>query len=238
MSSGKEMKLDTSANQTNGPRERGRFMQLSDDAAAGAFSGVAARLLTAPFDVIKIRFQLQNRDNTKYLSMLQAFRTVIREEGFLSLWKGNISATYLWISYAVVQFAVYGVLKRFGESLLPVLPSSGDLLSASRASDDATNHRTSGDHSKLMRTLVLFLAGASAGIIATATTYPLDIMRTQFALQGKDVVYKTMSSFITQTYRNKGISGGLRLSASLLQTGLVSSHMLMILTYAQGSMLV
>ena len=133
---------------------------------------------------------------------------------------------------------MYGVLKRFGESLLPVLPSSGDLLSASRASDDATNHRTSGDHSKLMRTLVLFLAGASAGIIATATTYPLDIMRTQFALQGKDVVYKTMSSFITQTYRNKGISGGLRLSVSLLQTGLVSLQMLMILTYAQGSMLV
>ena len=90
MSRGTEMKLDTSANQTNGPRERGRFMQLSDDAAAGAFSGVAARLLTAPFDVIKIRFQLQNRENAKYLSMLQAFRTVIREEGFLSLWKGDI----------------------------------------------------------------------------------------------------------------------------------------------------
>lgn len=211
-----EMKLDTSANQANGPRER-RFIQLSDDAAAGAFSGVAARLLTAPFDVIKIRFQLQNRDNAKYLSMLQAFRTVIREEGFLSLWKGNIAATYLWISYAVVQFAVYGVLKRFGESLLPVVPLSGDLLSASRASDDATNRRTSGDHSKLLRTLVLFLAGASAGIIATATTYPLDIMRTQFALQGKDMVYKTMSSFITQTYRNKGIAGGFRLSVGFMQ---------------------
>jgi len=38
-------------------------------------------------------------------------------------------------------------------------------------------------------------------------TYPFDIMRTQFALQGKDVVYKSMASFIGHTYKTKGVQG-------------------------------
>lgn len=32
-------------------------------------------------------------------------------------------------------------------------------------------------------------------------------MRTQFALQGKEVVYKSMGSFISHTYNTKGIRG-------------------------------
>jgi len=38
-------------------------------------------------------------------------------------------------------------------------------------------------------------------------TYPFDIMRTQFALQGKNVVFKSMASFIAHTYRTTGVKG-------------------------------
>ena len=79
---------------------------------AGAFAGASARLVTAPFDVLKIRFQLQFAEKVKYTSVSQAFRTVIQEEGIIGLWKGNVAATYLWISYAMVQFGVYGFLKK------------------------------------------------------------------------------------------------------------------------------
>ena len=61
---------------------------ISDDVIAGAITGVVARIITAPFDVLKIRFQLQKIetgvngiDGTKYRSMIQAFSTIIREEG-------------------------------------------------------------------------------------------------------------------------------------------------------------
>jgi solute carrier family 25 thiamine pyrophosphate transporter 19 len=61
--------------------------------------------------------------------------------------------------------------------------------------------------SRLMKSLVLFLAGSGAGIAATALTYPFDIMRTQFAVQGKDAPYKSMKSFVSSTLKSKGISG-------------------------------
>mmetsp|Transcript_16179 Transcript_16179/g.35296 ORF Transcript_16179/g.35296 Transcript_16179/m.35296 type:complete len:208 (-) Transcript_16179:177-800(-) len=55
--------------------------------------------------------------------------------------------------------------------------------------------------------MVLFLAGAGAGVTSTIATYPFDIMRTQFALQGKEVVYKSMGGFISHTFRTKGVPG-------------------------------
>ena len=84
---------------------------------AGAFAGACARLVTAPFDVLKIRFQLQFAEKVKYTSLSQAFRTVVKEEGIVGLWKGNVAATYLWISYAMIQFGVYGFLKKSLETL-------------------------------------------------------------------------------------------------------------------------
>lgn len=84
---------------------------------AGAFAGASARLITAPFDVLKIRFQLQFAEKVKYTSLSQAFQTVIKEEGIFGLWKGNVAATYLWISYAMVQFGVYGFLKKSLETI-------------------------------------------------------------------------------------------------------------------------
>jgi len=45
------------------------------------------------------------------------------------------------------------------------------------------------------------------GITSTIVTYPFDIMRTQFAMQGSEVVYKSMGSFISHTYQAKGVPG-------------------------------
>ena len=59
-----------------------------------ACTGVS-RLLTAPFDVVKIRFQLQvgpiastaDRRRLPYTSVWAALRKVAREEGVLGLWR-------------------------------------------------------------------------------------------------------------------------------------------------------
>lgn len=129
-------------------------VRVTDDALAGASAGGIARMISAPFDVVKIRFQLQSQHNPKYTSVMQSFQTVIKEEGILSLWKGNLSASYLWISYMAVQFSIYGVLKRAGENAPNPFASrsvAGELQSKDKAGDSA------------WKALMSFLAGAGAG---------------------------------------------------------------------------
>ena len=56
--------------------------QARNDLLAGAFAGAVGRLLTAPFDVLKIRFQLQSNLDKKYTSVWQAFKSIVKEKGF------------------------------------------------------------------------------------------------------------------------------------------------------------
>eukprot|EP01035_Chromulina_nebulosa_P023089 gene23089-29915_t len=161
---------------------------LSDDAMAGAFAGAVARLISAPFDVLKIRFQMQyipveglSHTNAKYSSIFQALRLIVKEEGWFALWKGNLSATYLWISYAIVQFSVYGFLKRLCENLM----TNKELNDGGVAS--VQYDKNSSPSAKKM--VLLFLAGAGAGIAAT------------------ERVHKSMYSFLHSTLSTKGPTG-------------------------------
>ncbi|RKO92195.1 mitochondrial carrier domain-containing protein [Blyttiomyces helicus] len=52
-----------------------------------------------------------------------------------------------------------------------------------------------------------FLAGASAGCIATITTYPFDLLRTRFALQGRDRVYTGIFQAVSHIARREGLPG-------------------------------
>ena len=159
----------------------GKKNNMVDDIFAGAFAGCVARMLTAPLDVIKIRFQLQSNADRKYTSVLQSIRSIITEEGFFSLWKGNVSALYLWVSYSMIQFATYDVLKRFGETILDPFERRSDDTDSKKPPIYSSTSKS--QLSAFKRGVVLFVAGAGAGMIATATTYPFDITRTQFALQ-------------------------------------------------------
>ena len=60
---------------------------IMDYAYIGAFAGFVARLLTAPFDFVKIRIQLQSPSDIKYTSISHAFRTITRDEGITAFWK-------------------------------------------------------------------------------------------------------------------------------------------------------
>jgi len=73
------------------------------DAVAGGVAGLTVRLLTAPLDLLKIRLQLSPSPTTA----LKTVKEVWKNEGATAFFKGNIAATYLWVTYAAVQFGVY-----------------------------------------------------------------------------------------------------------------------------------
>jgi len=83
------------------------------DALAGGLSGMVTRCVVAPLDVIKIRLQLQvvakgsSRKGVKYTGIWRTLCVIVQEEGVLALWKGNLTAEFLWGGYMATQFVTY-----------------------------------------------------------------------------------------------------------------------------------
>lgn len=150
------------------------------DFVGGGVSGLGARCITAPLDLLKIRRQLQPSDATVLSSsrgltgewniFQSLYKIAEREGGIRSLFRGNIAASYLWMGYSVSQFWVYGYASEY------------------------LHDRYSSSDNKHVATAISFTAGAFAGLCATAITYPLDLCRTIFAARG---LYPVAASNVT-----------------------------------------
>ncbi|KAK4989646.1 mitochondrial thiamine pyrophosphate transporter [Elasticomyces elasticus] len=172
---------------------------------AGALAGLTSRFCISPLDVVKIRLQLQthslsdplshppaNLYGPVYKGTLSTLKTILREEGVTGLWKGNVPAEILYLTYGSLQFLTY----RTTTQLLSTLPLADRLPNAGTS----------------------FIAGAVAGSVATSATYPLDLLRTRFAAQGHDKIYASLLSSVRDIYRFEGPTGFFRgLSAGIGQ---------------------
>lgn len=144
-------------------------------------------------DVVKIRLQLQSHSLSDPLNPVRnapvyrgAFATIshiLHHEGVTGLWKGNVPAELLYVCYASIQFGTYRSMAMFLQTALP-----------KRLPDSAES----------------FIAGASAGAVSTTITYPLDLLRTRFAAQGRKKVYTSLLSAVMEIKRDEGLRGFFR----------------------------
>lgn len=151
------------------------------------------RFFIAPLDVVKIRLQLQTHSLSDPLSLrdihgspiykgtIPTLKRILSDEGLSGLWKGNIPAELMYVSYSAIQFTTYrsvtlALQTAFGEHRLPTAAES-------------------------------FIAGASAGAAATTATYPLDLLRTRFAAQGNERIYTSLITSIRDISNNEGPRG-------------------------------
>ncbi|MCO5602383.1 hypothetical protein L7F22_056514 [Adiantum nelumboides] len=164
------------------------------DAIAGAVAGGVSRTITAPLDVIKIRFQVQleptstrswNRFSqpSKYTGILQATRDIINEEGIKGLWRGNVPALLMVMPYTAIQFVVLHKLKSFA--------------AGSNRGEDHIN----------LNPAISFISGALAGCAATMGSYPFDFLRTVLASQGEPKIYPDLRSAFIGTMQSRGVRG-------------------------------
>lgn len=160
---------------------------------AGGVAGLVSRFCVAPLDVVKIRLQLQIHslsDPTSHLHIqgpvykgtLSTIRSILREEGIPGLWKGNIPAELMYVCYGALQFAAYRTTTQALSQLPHRLPPPAES----------------------------FIAGATAGGLATASTYPLDLLRTRFAAQGTERVYTSLLASVREIARSEGHRGFFR----------------------------
>lgn len=145
---------------------------------AGGLAGAVARTCTAPLDRIKLLFQVQavassGTNPQTYTGVLQAASKIIRDEGYLAFWKGN------------------------GVNIVRIFPYSAAQL----ASNDSYKRLMADEHGQLTVWRRL-MAGACAGMTATALTHPLDTMRLRLALPSNP--YKGALDAVATITRTEG----------------------------------
>lgn len=153
-------------------------------------TGALSRAALQPFDVLKIRFQLQAeaKASAKYKSLLSAAFTITREEGLRALWKGHVSGQCLSVTFGTIQFGLY-------QSMW--YKASDPQLTRSKA-----------------RVGMLDMAfGMASAVPGTIISYPFDVVRTRMVGQGGHNVtsehrkhqYRSMTEAFVRMIKYEGV---------------------------------
>ncbi|XP_065053461.1 uncharacterized protein LOC135682478 [Rhopilema esculentum] len=134
---------------------------------AGGIAGAVSRTCVSPLERNKILLQLQVHD-AKFKGVFGTLKTIWKEEGIIGYFKGNGINVARIAPYTAVQFMTYEECKK-----LMNIPE-----------DPREQH----PFKKLT-------AGAIAGIVSVATTYPMDLVRTRLAAQGEGTQKKYRGIF-------------------------------------------
>ncbi|OQS01328.1 Mitochondrial Carrier (MC) Family [Achlya hypogyna] len=164
---------------------------------AGGVAGSVGKTCTAPLSRLTILFQVHSMVSATHKgkfseSLPQAFMKVVRNEGIVSLWKGNGASVVHRFPYSAVNFFTYELVKG---SFADATTSSGQMS-------------------------VSFISGAIAAATSTSVCYPIDLIRTRLITQlDKDIRYRGISHAFHRIRAEEGTRGLYRgLSATLLVT--------------------
>uniref|UniRef100_A0A915DBW4 ADP/ATP translocase n=1 Tax=Ditylenchus dipsaci TaxID=166011 RepID=A0A915DBW4_9BILA len=88
--------MDLKVPQSAHPLSSKDAVKFGKDFTIGALAAVVSKTIIAPIERVKLILQLQSSQTTiavdkRYKGMVDCFLRVPKEQGFLSLWRGNIS---------------------------------------------------------------------------------------------------------------------------------------------------
>lgn len=140
---------------------------------AGGIAGAFAKSTIAPLDRTKIHFQISSRS----YSIKRAVGFLIksaRQDGFLSLWRGNSATVIRIVPYAGIQFASHEKWK--------------EIIGAQTQTSTPVKR---------------YVAGCLAGTTAASLTYPLDLARARMAVSNK-CQYRSITSVFRKMLLEEG----------------------------------
>ncbi|ODM94117.1 Mitochondrial coenzyme A transporter SLC25A42 [Orchesella cincta] len=150
---------------------------------AGSLAGVVAQSLTYPLDLARARMAIY--DKSRYSSLVDVVRKVVKEHGVLGLYRGYVPTLIGVIPYAGCSFYCYERLKRFWVEKF-------------------------GEHS--IGAVERLWFGAVAGSVGMTVSYPFDVVRRRLqtmdgehGVPGRFKLFKIMALVV----KNEGFIRGL-----------------------------
>ncbi|KAL3527151.1 hypothetical protein ACH5RR_011807 [Cinchona calisaya] len=159
--------------------------------ASAAEAGALVCFCTNPVWLVKTRLQLQTPQQVRpYSGFHDALITILKEEGWRSLYKGLVPGLFLQVTHGAIQFTAYEELRKaFIE-----LKSDGSEVSSEDSLDSI-------DYATL---------GASSKLAAILSTYPFQVIRSRLQQRPRtDGTPRYMDSWhvIKETARYEGLRG-------------------------------
>ncbi|CAI0448425.1 unnamed protein product [Linum tenue] len=194
-----ESKSVSDLQSTSGPHKW--LVSFPRDLMAGAVMAGVVHTIVAPIERTKLLLQTQESNmailgggHRKFKGMVDCLARTVREEGILSLWRGNGSSVLRYYPSVALNFS----LKDLYRNVLRSPGQDGKFFAGPSAN---------------------FIAGSAAGCTTLIIIYPLDIAHTRLAADiGRTDVreFKGVYHFLTTIRKKEGIRGIYRgLPASL-----------------------
>jgi len=151
---------------------------------SGALAGTISSTVAQPFYLVKVRLQVASSahaigEQHSYSSLRDGFRSVVRRDGILGLWKGLDGMVLRSVVASSVQLATYNEAKTWLAGRLGV----GD-----------------------QPLVISFLASLTAGLAITTAMEPFDVAATRLCNQ-RDATYSGVIDCLSKTFKAEGILG-------------------------------
>jgi len=161
------------------------------DLAAGGVAGAISKTAVAPIERVKLLLQIslsnpQIKPEDRYNGIFDTFRRVVREQGFWSLWRGNMANVLRYFPTQALNFAFKDTYKQ--------------MFLAGVDKDKQFWRFFMGN----------LASGGAAGATSLLVVYPLDFARTRLAAdvgKGKDRAFTGLGDCIMKIYRSDGLRG-------------------------------
>ncbi|KAJ3275570.1 hypothetical protein HDV01_007573 [Terramyces sp. JEL0728] len=141
-------------------KDKKGFEYIIKSLIAGGIAGSAAKTVVAPLDRVKILFQTSQPQYEKYQGSVagyfRALKNIQLSQGSIALFRGHSATLMRIFPYSGIKFMVYEQCKRI---LIPTKEYNSGLRN--------------------------FVAGSIAGCIASAISYPFDVIRVRLAFEIK-----------------------------------------------------
>ncbi|CBH15511.1 mitochondrial carrier protein, putative [Trypanosoma brucei gambiense DAL972] len=149
---------------------------------SGSLSGATATACTYPLDLMRARLAVHNFDKGVIPSYCRAYRSLVADHGWRSLYSGLVPTVIGIMPYAGCSFAVFETLKSY--------------IVRWR---ELSSEKSISVHERIV-------AGGFAGLVAQSATYPLDIVRRR--MQVTPGRYRGVFHALRVIYKEEGFLQG------------------------------